>query len=417
MHLFKYKNEQLLCEGVSIKKIAEKVGTPFYLYSLNTLANHFRAFDNAFSEIPHITCYSLKANSNLGVLSVFSKLGGGADIMSGGELYRALKAGFNPQKITYAGPGKTEAEIEYALKSNILMFNVESPQEAESINRVAGRLGKKARIAFRVNPDVDPITHPYISTGLKENKFGINIKKALAEFKKANSMKNLDVAGVHEHIGSQITRITPFLDAIKRVKKFIINLKNEGINIRYFDIGGGLGITYKDEKPPHPKELSRAIIPILKDLGCTIVFEPGRVIVGNAGILVSKVLYIKKNEKKTFVIVDAGMNDLIRPSLYGSYQEILPVSKKRGARSILVDVVGPICESGDFLAKKRKLQELKQGDLVAVMSAGAYGFAMSSNYNSRRRAAEVIVKGREFYVARKRENYEDLIRGESIPKM
>ena len=417
MHLFQYKNEQLFCEEVSVKKIAEKVGTPFYLYSFNTLENHFRAFDDAFSAIPHITCYSLKANSNLSVLSLFSKLGGGADIMSGGELYRALKAGFEPQKITYAGPGKTEEEIEYALKSNILMFNVESPQEAETINRVAGRLAKKARIAFRVNPDVDPITHPYISTGLKENKFGINIKKALAEFKKASSMKHLDVAGVHEHIGSQITKITPFLDAIKRVKKFIIDLKKQGINIRYCDIGGGLGITYKDEKPPHPKELSKAVVPFLKDLGCTIIFEPGRVIVGNAGILVSKVLYVKKNEKKTFVIVDAGMNDLIRPSLYGSYQEILPVLKKKGARSIFVDVVGPICESGDFFAKKRKLQELKQEDLVAVMSAGAYGFAMSSNYNSRRRVAEVIVKGKEFYIARERESYEDLIRRERVVRI
>jgi len=417
MHLFRYKGNQLFCEDVPIKKIAEEVGTPFYLYSFNTLLKHFKAFDDAFSSIPHITCYSLKANSNLSILSIFSRLGGGADIMSGGELYRALKAGFNPQKITYAGPGKTEQEIEYALKNDILMFNIESSQEAECINRVAGRLGRKARIAFRVNPDVDPRTHPYISTGLKENKFGINIKKAMEEFKRANSMKNLEVVGVHEHIGSQITKVRPFLDAIKRVKEFIEDLKGVGINLRYFDIGGGLGITYKDEKPPHPKELAKAIVPVLKDLDCTFIFEPGRVIVGNAGILVSKVLYTKKSENKNFVIVDAAMNDLIRPSLYGSYQEVLPVLKRRRAKCMVVDIVGPICESGDFLAKKRKMPVLKQGDLIAVMSAGAYGFAMSSNYNSRLRVPEVIVKGKEFLVTRKRETYRDLVRGESIPKM
>ena len=412
MHLFQYRRDQLFCEDIPVKKIAEEVGTPFYLYSFNTLSNHFKAFDDAFSPIPHITCFSLKSNSNLGILSIFAGLGGGADIMSGGELYRALKAGFSPKKITYAGPGKTTEEIEYALKNDILMFNLESSQEAECINKVAGKLGKKARIAFRVNPDVDPRTHPYISTGLKENKFGINIKKAMEEFKRANAMKNLDVAGVHEHIGSQITKIKPFTDTVKRVKEFIKELKEEGINIRYFDMGGGLGITYKDEKPPHPRELAKAVIPILNDLDCTFIFEPGRVIVGNAGILVSKVLYTKKSGDKNFVIVDAAMNDLIRPSLYGSYQEIIPVLKKRGAGSIVVDVVGPICESGDFLAKKRKVQVLRQGDLIAVMSAGAYGFTMSSNYNSRLRVPEVIVRGEKFCIARKRETYKDLVRGE-----
>ena len=412
MHLFQYNGDQLFCEDMPVKKIAEQVGTPFYLYSLNTLSNHFKAFDDAFSAVPHITCFSLKSNSNLGILSIFAGLGGGADIMSGGELYRALRAGFSPKKITYAGPGKTPEEIEYALKNNILMFNLESAQEAECINKVAGKLGKKARVAFRVNPDVDPRTHPYISTGLKENKFGINIKKAMAEFKKANAMKNLDVAGVHEHIGSQITQIKPFTDTVKRVKEFIKELKAEGINIRYFDMGGGLGITYKDEKPPHPRELANAVIPILNGLDCTFIFEPGRVIVGNAGILVSKVLYTKKSEDKNFVIVDAAMNDLIRPSLYGSYQEIIPVAKRRGAGRMVVDIVGPICESGDFLAKKRKIQPLRQGDLIAVMSAGAYGFTMSSNYNSRLRVPEVIVRGKKFCIARKRETYKDLVRGE-----
>ena len=414
MHHFTYKEDDLYCEDVEVKKISEEVGTPFFLYSHATLTRHFEAFDQSFAEVPHIVSYSVKANSNLAVLRLFSHLGGGADIVSGGELFRALKAGVDPGKIVYSGVGKREDEMEYALKEDILMFNVESHQELERLNCTAGKIGKKARVALRVNPDVDPKTHPYISTGLKQNKFGIPISDALNEYHFAASLENIQIVGVDCHIGSQLTQVQPFIDALKKVKALILKLREEGIDIKYLDLGGGLGITYDEEAPPHPTEYGKAIIAEAKELDLTLVFEPGRVIVGNAGILVSKVLYTKTGEEKNFIIADAAMNDLARPSLYGSYQKVVPVTKSKEPM-IVSDVVGPICESGDFLAKDRELPPFKQGDLLAVMSAGAYGFTMSSNYNSRVRAAEVMVKGDSLEVIRDREEFKDLVKGEKIP--
>ncbi|MCC7203138.1 MAG: diaminopimelate decarboxylase [Nitrospirae bacterium] len=411
MHDFIYSGNELYCEKVPVRKIAEEVGTPVYIYSSSTLRNHYLAFDSAFAGIPHIVCFAVKANSNLSVLKLFASHGGGADIVSGGELFRALRAGVDPQKIVFAGIGKTGEEIEFALKSNILMFNVESPLELRKINEVAGSLGKKARVALRVNPDIDPKTHPYISTGLKKSKFGIAIKNAIEEYQLASSLPNIEVVGIHKHIGSQITEVTPFADAMKRILEIVRELKKSGINIKYIDAGGGLGIRYGEEQPPHPKELGSVILPLIKDTGCTLILEPGRVLAGNAGTLVTKVLYLKTGETKNFVIVDAGMNDLIRPSLYEAHHEILPVNK-HAVEAFKADVVGPICESGDFLAKDREIMKPEPGDLLAVMSAGAYGFTMSSNYNSRPRVAEVMVDGDNYRVIRKRESYEDLIRGE-----
>ena len=411
MHDFTYIGNELYCEKTPVRKIAQEVGTPVYIYSSSTLRNHYQAFDAAFAGIPHIVCFAVKANSNLSILKLFASHGGGADIVSGGELFRALKAGVDPQKIVFAGIGKTGEEISFALKSNILMFNVESSHELKKINEVAGSLGVKARVALRVNPDIDPKTHPYISTGLKKSKFGIAIKNALEEYQLASALPNIEIIGIHKHIGSQITEIAPFADAMKRITGIVKELKESGIDIKYIDAGGGLGIRYDDEEPPHPKELGNVLLPLIKDTGCTLILEPGRVLTGNAGMLLTKVLYLKTGEVKNFIIVDAGMNDLIRPSLYEAHHEILPVEKRAG-ESFTADVVGPICESGDFLAKDRELMKPETGDLLAVMSAGAYGFTMSSNYNSRPRVAEVMVDGDTYTVIRKRESYEDLIRGE-----
>ena len=414
MNDFSYIENELWCEQISVRAIAEKVGTPFYLYSYRTLKNHFHVFDQAFAEIPHIICFAAKSNSNIAILRIFIAEGGGVDIVSGGELYRAIQAGVDPRKVVYSGVGKRLDEIEYALKAGILMFNVESFQELAEINTCAQRLGKRAGIALRVNPDVDPQTHPYISTGLKENKFGVNIEKSIEAYREAKKMPWLDIKGVSCHIGSQVTKISPFVDALDRLKKLIHLLRKEGIDIRYLDLGGGLGITYNEEQPPHPVEYAKAVIGATKGMDCTLIFEPGRVIVGNAGILVTKVLYTKTNEEKNFVIVDAGMNDLIRPSLYNSYHQIQPVMKQK-RKTVQADIVGPICESGDYLAKGRDLPEFERGELVAVMSAGAYGFTMSSNYNSRPRVTEVLVKGSRSYVIRRREMYSDIVRGEKIP--
>lgn len=415
MHHFQYKGNDLYCEEVAVEKIAKEVGTPFYLYSNATLEHHFKVFDEAFSDIPHITCYAVKANSNIAILDIFGRLGGGADIVSGGELFRALRAGISPDKIVYSGVGKRIDEIEFALKSDILMFNVESSLEMRVINERAGVLGKKARIAVRINPDVDPKTHPYIATGFKKSKFGIDIKRALNEYRQARELKNVEIVAVDCHIGSQITEIEPFKDAIKKIRKLVLALKAEGFGIKYLDLGGGLGIPYNSEEPPHPYDYGKAVMEEVKDLGCALILEPGRVLVGNAGILVTRVLYTKEGEEKLFVIVDAGMNDLIRPSIYGSFHFIQPL-KKDERSDVMVDVVGPICESGDFLAKDRQMPEAKPGELLAVMSAGAYGFAMASNYNSRPRVAEILVQGDRYHVIRKRENYEDMIRLERIPE-
>jgi diaminopimelate decarboxylase len=413
MNLFKYRANELYAEDVPVKKLAEKYGTPLYVYSYNTLLRHFKAYDDAFNGYPHIICFAVKSNPNTSVISLFAKQGGGADIVSGGELYVALKAGISPKKIVYAGVGKTADEIRFALKSKILMFNVESENELKEIDRVAGMMKKKAPIALRINPDIDPGTHPYITTGMKKHKFGIPIEAALEYYRIASKLKNINVVGVHKHIGSQITKIAPFVDALKRILILIDRLNEQGTEIKYLDIGGGLGISYKDEEPPVPKDLAKNFIPLLEDRKLTLIMEPGRSIVGNAGILVTKTLYLKEGEDKEFVIVDAGMNDLIRPSLYDAYHRIEPVVKNK-RETVLSDVVGPICESGDFLARGRELNRVKQGEYLAAMSAGAYGFSMSSNYNSRPRAAEVMVKGKEHFLIRKRETYEDLVRNMKI---
>ncbi len=415
MHDFQFLNGVLHCEETSLEKVAREVGTPFYCYGKRTLLRHYKVYADAFKEIPNIICYAVKANSNIGLLHELVKEGAGCDIVSGGELFRALKAGCDPKKIVFAGVGKSAEEIEYALKTGILMFNAESSQELFAIDTIAGRMGKRAGVALRVNPDVDPKTHLYITTGQKKNKFGISMETALEEYRLASRMDNVDVIGVHQHIGSQITQISPFVDAVDRLLAFLEKLRAMNIRIKYIDVGGGLGITYKDEAPPLPKELAMEIVPMLKKQDCTIIFEPGRVIVGNAGVMVTKVLYAKMNEGKTFYVVDAGMNDLVRPALYHAHQEIQPLHQHSlGREKVEADIVGPICESGDFLAKDRVVPEFKQGELMAVMGAGAYGFSMSSNYNSRRRAAEVLVSGDKYHVIRERETWDDLIRGEKM---
>lgn len=415
MHFFKYKKGELYAEEVPVREIAAKYGTPVYIYSASTLVRHFKAYDEAFDGKHHIICFALKANSNSAVIRLFAKHGAGADVVSGGELFRALKAGIPAKKIVYAGVGKTADEIRFALKSKILMFNVESENELREIDRIAADMKVKASIALRINPDIDPQTHPYISTGLKKHKFGIPIDDALEHYKFAKSLKNIAVVGIHKHIGSQLTKISPFVDALKRILILIDELAKSGIRIDFLDIGGGLGITYLDEQPPQPRDLAGQILPLLEGRDVTVVMEPGRSLVGNAGILVTKTLYLKEGEEKNFVIVDAGMNDLMRPSLYNAYHHIQPVVKTR-RDTIIADVVGPICESGDFLAKDREIPKVNQGEYLAVMSAGAYGFSMSSTYNSRPRVAEVMVNGTKFALVRKRETYADLLRGESIPE-
>ena len=414
MHHFEYREGRLYCEQVSIETIASEVGTPFYCYSRATLSRHFRAFDSAFGEVDHLTCFSVKSCSNIAILNLFASMGAGMDIVSGGELHRALRAGVPPEKIVFSGVGKTEAELVYGLDTGILMFNLESPQEMFFLNDCAARLGRRAPIAIRVNPDVDPKTHPYISTGLRENKFGIDLGISELMYAQANEMSSLEVVGVGCHIGSQLTEVSPFLDTIKRLKRLIGRLKKQGIIIKYLDLGGGLGITYSEEAPPHPREYAKSLLAEVDGIECTLIFEPGRVIVGNAGILITQVLYTKSGPVKNFLVVDAGMNDLVRPSLYGSYHHIQPVVD-HGRPQLTVDVVGPICETGDFLARDRSLPQAEPGELLAVMSAGAYGFAMSSNYNSRPRPAEILVRDDKFEVIRSRETYDDLLKGERLP--
>ncbi len=415
MNYFQYKNNELYAEDVPVSRLVAEFGTPLYIYSYNTLLRHFRAYEDAFNGYPHIVCFALKANSNSAILKLFAKSGSGADVVSGGELFRALKAGIPAKKIVYAGVGKTEEEIKYALKSKILMFNVESGDELREIDRIAGEMKLKAPVALRINPDIDAKTHPYITTGMKKHKFGIQIEDALEYYKLANTLKNISVVGIHKHIGSQLTEISPFVDALKRLLVLIDELNAQGIKIDNLDIGGGLGITYRNETPPNPSQLARNILPLLKGRQMNVILEPGRSIVGNAGMLVTKTLYIKEGVEKKFVIVDAGMNDLVRPSLYDAYHHIQPLKKNRRDK-ILADIVGPICESGDFIAKNREIAAVKKGEYLAVMSAGAYGFSMSSNYNSRPRVAEVMVKGKKYALVRKRETFNDLIRGESVPE-
>ncbi|HOJ14404.1 MAG TPA: diaminopimelate decarboxylase [Deltaproteobacteria bacterium] len=415
MHDFEYNaSGELCCGALPLRAIAEEVGTPFYCYSLPTLKRHIRAFEEPLAGIDHQTCFAMKANSNMAVLALMAKEGLGADVVSGGELFRALKAGIPATKIVYSGVGKTTEEIDMAISSGIMMFNIESSEELSVINERAGVLGRKAPVSIRVNPDVDPQTHPYISTGLKKNKFGIDIEASVRQYQAASRMANIEIVGIDCHIGSQLTDIAPFIDAIERLKTLISDLRRLGIGFSYLDLGGGLGITYSTEQPPHPREYGAAVIEAVKGLDLKLVFEPGRVIVGNAGVLVTRVLYRKETAEKTFIIVDAGMNDLIRPALYNAWHEIVPLEKKSGPKE-RVDVVGPICESSDFLAKDRDLVRLGRGDLIAVMSAGAYGFTMASNYNSRPKPPEVLVDGERSCVVVRRQSYEDLVAGEVIP--
>lgn len=413
MDYFQHQAGILHAEQVSVADIAARFGTPSYVYSRATLEKHWHAFDDAFDGLPHLVCYAVKANSNLAVLNVLARQGSGFDIVSAGELARVIAAGGDATKTVFSGVGKTEAEIEYALEQSIRCFNVESIPELARINDVAGRVGKKAPISIRVNPDVDAQTHPYISTGLKENKFGIAIEDAREVYQSARDMTNLNVVGVDCHIGSQLTSVSPFVDALKRVLALIDELAEDGTEIKHLDIGGGLGIHYKDETPPTPVEYAEALKPLLAGRDLEILLEPGRAIAGNAGILVTKVEFIKPTEAKQFAIVDAAMNDLLRPALYQSWQQIEAVVAESDAAPAVYDIVGPICETGDFLGKDRELA-IEQGDLLAIRSAGAYGFTMSSNYNSRPRAAEVMVDGSDVHLVRERETISDLFAGEHI---
>jgi diaminopimelate decarboxylase len=414
MHEFKFKENQLFCENVKVQDLAEKYGTPLYVYSYHTFIGHFLKLKKAFAPVNPLICYSVKANSNLAILKSLVAHGSGLDIVSGGELYRALKVGCPAQRIVYASVGKTDKEIEEAIARGILFFNVESLPELENIDRIARKLRKKTNVALRINPDVEAKTHKYITTGKLTNKFGIDFDTATDILRIAGELTNVTIKGLHMHIGSQITIGEPFVEAIKKVVAFIKANKAKGVDIEYLNIGGGLGIIYEHEMPQTADEFAAKVLPILKSSGLKIIMEPGRFIIGSAAILVTKVLYVKKTPLKKFVIVDAGMNDLIRPALYEAHHEIVPLAgDKRGREK--VDVVGPICESGDFLAKERVMPKVAEGEYLAAMCAGAYGFSMSSNYNSRRRAAEILVKGRKKAVIRKREVVQDLIRNEIVP--
>jgi diaminopimelate decarboxylase len=415
MHYFEYKKGQLYCEKVPLAEIADTVGTPFYVYSYRTLERHFRVFNDAFRKIPHITCYSCKANAGGAILRMIARFGGGADIVSGGELYKALRAGIPADRIVFSGVGKTEEELRSAIRAGILMINLESEGELQAVSRLAQTLKKGVPVSIRVNPEIDPRTHPYITTGLKKNKFGVLWKDARKLYREMKKERFLVPVGISSHIGSQILELTPFVEAVRSLRSMIRQLKGDGIPVHMVDIGGGLGITYKDELPPHPEEYAGVIERELEGMGLTLILEPGRVLVGNSGVFVTKLLYIKNIPGKTFYIVDGAMNDLVRPALYGAYHEIVPVKKGKGDTAI-VDVVGPVCESGDFFAKDRSIASTRTGDLLAVLGAGAYGFSMSSNYNARRRVAEVLVRDRAFYVIRKRETLRDLTRGESVPQ-
>jgi len=410
---FDYRQGMLYCEDVAIEALAETYGTPLFVYSRATLERHWHAFDSALADHDHLVCYAVKANSSLAVLNLLARLGSGFDIVSGGELQRVLQAGGEPARIVFSGVGKQAEEIKAALEADILCFNVESEQELDRVNRIAAQMGKCARVSFRVNPDVDAKTHPYISTGLKDNKFGVAFADAEKVYRKAAELDSIEVIGMDCHIGSQLTEMAPYVDAFDRLLDLIERLRTQGINIHHLDLGGGLGIRYRDEAPPLPAEWAEALHDRLKKFGGTIVVEPGRAIAGNAGILVSRVNYLKHGPDKNFAVIDAAMNDLIRPSLYGAWQEIIRVHKPSNADEKTYDVVGAICESSDFLGKDRALR-LQQEDLLAIRSCGAYAFGMASNYNTRARAAEVMVDGDQHYCVREREQYADLVRGETL---
>lgn len=414
MDHFTYKDQQLFAEDAQLSDIAQKFGTPCYVYSKATIERHWLAFDKAAGAHPHLVCYAVKANSNLAVLNVLAKLGSGFDIVSGGELTRVLKAGGDAAKVVFSGVGKTAAEIALALKHNIKCFNVESLPELDRINQVAASMGKIAPISLRVNPDVDAKTHPYISTGLKDNKFGVERQQAVAVYQYAATLSHLQIVGMDCHIGSQLTDLTPFVDALDIMLSLIDELAAIDIKIAHLDIGGGLGVTYKSEKPPHPDQYAQAIAQRMQGReALQLIFEPGRAIVANAGVLLTKVEFIKQGAEKNFAIVDAAMNDLIRPALYSAWQDIIPLFNNSSKKSAVYDVVGPVCETSDFLGKERELS-ITAGDYLAVRSAGAYGFVMASNYNSRCRAAEIMVDGKNSYIVRERETIEQLFAGEYL---
>jgi diaminopimelate decarboxylase len=417
MHEFKYRNNQLYCENLKIKNLAQRFGTPLYVYSQKTLLDHYLKLKRAFKNIRPLICFSVKSNSNLAILKTLVNKGAGLDVVSGGELFRACRVGCPARKIVYASVGKTAEEIKTAINTGILLLNVESLPELENINRIAKFINRKARVAIRINPDITPATHKFITTGKITNKFGVDFRSTYRILQHRSDFTYVDILGLHIHIGSQITQSEPFIRAIARVAQFLQQLRQKGIYLEYFNIGGGLGIIYDKETPQTAVDFAKKALPILKKTGLKIILEPGRFIVGNAGILVVKILYVKKTPKKKFIIVDGAMNDLIRPALYGAYHNILPVSKnEKQTRGTRFDIVGPICESADFFAKGRVMPELKEGDLLAIMGCGAYGFSMSSNYNSRLRAAEVMVTRNRAYLIRKREAYQDLFRNEIIPK-
>ena len=417
MHLFSYKGGRFYCEGVPVEEIARRAGTPLYVYSYNTVLDHYRKVSSAFAPAKGLVCYAMKANSNAAVLRALAKAGSGFDVVSGGELKKALAAGADPRKIVYASVGKTVAEIEAAVRAGILFFNVESAQELEQIERVCRRMGRCQRVGLRLNPEVDPHTHSFITTGHKASKFGMDFATVRSLLARRREFPHLVFASIHIHIGSQILEARPFQAAIKKALALVAQAREGGAPIEYLNIGGGLGIVYRRETPQSAAEYAAQVLPLLKRSGLRVILEPGRFIVGNSGVLLTRVLYLKESHSKKFAIVDAGMNDLIRPSLYGAYHEIVPAHRNgaASARRSRYDIVGPVCESGDFLAQDRAMPRLKPGDLLAVMGAGAYGYVMASNYNARPRPAEVLVRGAKWHLVRRRETPKDLSRGESVP--
>jgi diaminopimelate decarboxylase len=413
MNVFSRRNGELYAADLRVADIADEVGTPCYLYSRAALVERYREYDEGFGNAPHLVCYSVKANSNLAVLRLLAREGSGFDVVSGGELARVLRAGGDPKKVVFSGVGKQAREIREALEAGILMFNVESPAEIDLIDAVARDMGRRAPVALRVNPDVDPKTHPYISTGLRSSKFGIAIERCTEDYARAAELPGIEVVGADCHIGSQLTSTSPFAEAVSRMTQLVDRLTQAGIPLRYLDVGGGLGISYNDEKPPPAREYAKTLVAGLGDRKLKLIIEPGRSIVGNSGILVTRVLFHKSTPEKNFVVVDAAMNDLIRPALYSSFHRIEAVGPVD--RTVKADVVGPVCESGDFFAKERDVPAVEPGGLMALMSAGAYGFVMASNYNTRGRAAEVLVDGGRYDVVRRRETIDDLLALESIP--
>ena len=416
MDFFQYKNEQLYVEDLPVKQLAEEFGTPLYIYSRATLERHWHAFDSALGKHPHLICYAVKANSNIGILNVMAKLGSGFDIVSQGELERVLAAGGEASKVVFSGVAKSRSEIMRALEVGIRCFNVESIAELYHINQIAGEMVKVAPISLRVNPDVDAHTHPYISTGLKENKFGVSVDEAREVYKLAATLPHVKITGMDCHIGSQLTELQPFLDATDRLIRLMEQLKEDGITLKHLDLGGGLGVTYTDETPPHPSDYAAALLNKLKNYeDLEIILEPGRAIAANAGILLAKVQYLKSNESRNFAITDTGMNDMIRPALYEAYMNIIEIDRSLERKKAIYDVVGPVCETSDFLGKQRELA-IAEGDYIAQRSAGAYGASMSSNYNSRPRTAEVLVDGNKAHLIRRRESLSELWALESIAK-